>query len=69
MAYAFRIYDDMVLLALLAVLNDVIYDVLLVIIVFFRKQYILRAVSHAAPQRYITCAAAHNLYNGAALMR
>jgi len=60
--------DDMVSLAALPVGNDVVDDLLLVIVVFFGKQNILRTVGNTAPQRNISRVPANNLNDTASLM-
>ena len=68
MADALCVDDQMVDLALLAALNDMAHDLLLVVIVILRKQNVFRAVGNTAPQRNITCMTPHYLNNTAALM-
>ena len=62
------INNQMVCLPLLSALNNMIYNFLLIIIVFLRKQYILSSVGNAAPQSNISCMPPHNLNNTAALV-
>ena len=61
--------DDVVLLSALAHLDDVVDQLLLIIVVGFRKQNILRAIRNPAPQRDITRIPAHDFDNRAALVR
>src|SRR5699024_6680532 len=67
MAYALGIHDDMMLLSPLAVLNDIIDDLLLVIVIVLRQKDILGSVCDTAPESDIASIAAHNLDDAAAL--
>ncbi len=69
MANSLSVNYNMVLLAMLAIVDDIVYDPLLVVIVFLRKKNILCAVGDAAPKCNIACISSHNLNNAAALMR
>ena len=68
MADAFCVDDNVMLLALFPGINDVVNDGLLIIIIFFRNQHILRAGGNTAPQSDIAGIAAHNLDYAHALM-
>ncbi len=69
MADALRVDDDVVLLAVLSVIDDIIDDFLFVVVILFRKQNIFGAVGDAAPQSDISRVSAHNFDDAAALMR
>ena len=60
--------DDMMRLTALSVVNDIVDDLLLVVIVLFREQDVLRAVRDTAPQGDISGISSHNLDDTAALM-
>src|SRR5699024_8603109 len=68
MADAFRIDDDMMLFTPFPVFNYIIYNLLLVIVILFRNQDILRPVGNTAPQSDITGAPSHYLDDAAPLM-
>ena len=65
---AFRIDDDMMPLAVPAVVDDVVDQPLLIVIIFFRNQNILRTICNTAPQCDIAGVAAHDLNDRAPLM-
>ena len=60
--------DDVVLFAAFPVVDDIVDELLLVVIVLFRKKNILRAVGDTAPESDITGVTSHYLDNAAALM-
>ena len=64
-----RIDNQMMGLAALSVRYDIIDNLLLIVIIFLRKQNILRTVGDAAPQSDIARISSHNLDDTAALMR
>ena len=68
MADSFGIDDDMVLLAALTAVDNIVDECLLVVIVLFRKQNILGTVRHATPQGNITGVTSHYLDDTAPLM-
>ena len=68
MSYTLCIDDDMVGLALLTVLDDVVDNVLLVEIVFLGKKNILRAVFDTAPKSDVSGITSHNLDDRASLV-
>ena len=66
MSDTFGIDDQMVGFALLPVVDNIVNQLLLVVVVLFRKQDILRAGADAAPQCDITGISAHYLDDTAA---
>ena len=68
MSDSLRIDDNVVGLAALSVVDNIIDDILLVLVIFFRKKNILCAVGNAAPKCDIACISSHNLDDTAALM-
>ena len=68
MSDSLRVNDYMVGLAPLPVIDNIIDNALLVEVIFFRKQNILRTVGNTAPERYVARISSHNLYDTASLM-
>ena len=64
----FRVDNDMMPLAVLPVVDNIVDNTLLVIIIFLRDQDILGAVGDTAPERDITGISAHHFDNAAAFM-
>ena len=68
MADALRVDDQVVLFAPAAVLDDMVDELLLIVVVFFRNEDVLCAVGNAAPKGDVAGVAAHDLDDGAALV-
>ena len=68
MSHALGIDNNMMLLAALSALDDVINQHLLIPVILLRQENLLRAVGNAAPEGDIAGMTAHNLDDAAALM-
>ena len=68
MADTLSIYDDMVFLAFLTALYDIVNKLLLVVIIFLRDQDILSTVCDTAPYCKVSGVTSHNLDDTASLM-
>ena len=53
--------NDVMVLTKLTHIDDIVYDLLLVIIIFFRDQNLLCSVCDTTPESDITCVTSHNL--------
>ena len=69
MTYTFCVNDDVMCLAASLIVDDIVDELLLVIVIFLRKENVLSTVGDAAPQSDIACGTSHNLDDGASLMR
>ena len=69
MSDAFRIHNDMMGLAPLAVIDDIIDDSLLIVVILLRQQQIIRSGCNAAPECNIAGMSSHHLDHRASLMR